>query len=198
MKKEISTLDELIEAASYITNADEIDTIKKAYEFLRESNSPYTYASIAYPLGSTMSENGSVKRGVLFLNDNKVKTMIESKIEKIEGQLIATPLDGREPFTVQKEDLVSMNLFAFQHDIYEVLEEYFTNFFTLPENDLLKKEALLPECLEENLKNHKITISCKKTESHWFGITYLNDLEIVKKELYELYVLCFYPKILWE
>ena len=118
-----------------VINADDFygfDALKKAHEFLMKNTSPYTYASIAYPLGSTMSENGSVKRGVLFLENNLVKTIIESNIEQKDGELIATPLDGRKPFKVQKEDPVSMNMFAFQHDIYRLLEEYFTNFFKMP------------------------------------------------------------------
>ena len=148
-----------------VINADDFygfDALKKAYEFLMKNTSPYTYASIAYPLGSTMSENGSVKRGVLFLENNLVKTIIESNIEQKDGELIATPLDGRKPLKVQKEDPVSMNMFAFQHDIYRLLEEYFTNFFKMPEEDLIKKEALLPDCLEENLRKIKLQFYAKK------------------------------------
>lgn len=184
-----------------VINADDFygfDALKKAHEFLMKNTSPYTYASIAYPLGSTMSENGSVKRGVLFLENNLVKTIIESNIEQKDGELIATPLDGRKPLKVQKEDPVSMNMFAFQHDIYRLLEEYFTNFFKMPEEDLIKKEALLPDCLEENLRNNKIKILCEKTASQWLGMTYISDLEIVKKELEQLKEKGVYPQKLWE
>lgn len=184
-----------------VINADDFygfDAIKKAYDFLMKNNSPYTYASIAYPLGGTMSKNGAVKRGVLLLNDNIVKTIIESNIEKKDGQLIATPLDGRKPFNVHKEDPISMNMFAFQYDIYELLEEYFIDFFKLPKKDLLKKEALLPDCLEENLANQKITILCEKTDSQWLGLTYKSDLEIIKKELGRLKEKGVYPQKLWE
>lgn len=108
------------------------------------------------------------------------------------------PLDGRKPLKVQKEDPVSMNMFAFQHDIYRLLEEYFTNFFKMPEEDLIKKEALLPDCLEENLRNNKIKILCEKTTTQWLGMTYISDLEIVKKELEQLKEKGVYPQKLWE
>ena len=91
-----------------------------------------------------------------------------------------------------------MNMFAFQHDIYRLLEEYFTNFFKMPEEDLIKKEALLPDCLEENLRNNKIKILCEKTASQWLGMTYISDLEIVKKELEQLKEKGVYPQKLWE
>lgn len=91
-----------------------------------------------------------------------------------------------------------MNIFAFQPDVFEILEEYWQDYFKKSEEEILKGEALLPECLEQNLKRCKITILNRPSKSKWLGMTYKSDLEIVKKEIQELKEKKEYNKNLWE
>ena len=79
-----------------------------------------------------------------------------------------------------------MNIFAFQNDVFQILEEYWQAFFERDEEEILKGEALLPECLEENLKRCKIILINRPSNSKWLGMTYSSDLDIVKEQIKEL------------
>ena len=65
-----------------------------------------------------MTENGSVKRGVCESKDGFLTNIIESKIERINGDIVASPLDGRDSFNVEENALVSMNFFGFTDKIF--------------------------------------------------------------------------------
>lgn len=172
-----------------VINADDFygyDAFHQAYQFLSTHDSFHEYACISYPFGVTASLEGAVKRGVLKLNDNKIESIIESSIEIKENKAYATPLDGSEPFTMDINAPVSMNMFAFQHDLFTLLEDYFENYFKQSDEMILKGEALLPECLKNNIENHTITIYSTPSKSKWLGMTYRSDLEKVKKTLDEL------------
>ena len=76
-------------------------------------NSTGKYANVGFKVANTMTENGSVKRGVIFADDNGyMKNLVESQIEKVNGEIVCTPLEGGEQFKVGPDALVSMNLLA--------------------------------------------------------------------------------------
>ncbi len=183
-----------------VINADDFygeKAFQKASEFLDNNRTPYYYACLSYQFGVTQSSYGSVKRGVLELSGEFVHSIIESKIDWDKDKLIATPLNGETPFDIQKETPVSMNLFAFQPDVFSILEDYWLSFFKQDQETLLTREALLPECLMENIKKDKIKILNLPSESIWLGMTYQSDLEIVKTKLQNLKKQNKYPKHLW-
>lgn len=184
-----------------VINADDFygaHAYEEAAKFLKNIKTPYSYACIAYPYQSTIIDENAVKRGVLKLEEDRVKSIIESSIEKKDGKIIATPLNKEKPFEIALDTLVSMNIFAFQPDVFEILEEYWQDYFKKSKEEILKGEALLPECLEQNLKRCKITILNRPSESKWLGMTYKSDLEIVKKEIKELKEKKEYNENLWE
>ena len=169
-----------------VINADDFygrNAFLEAAKFLKSIDKPYTYANISYRYGVTKSLNDSVKRGVLKLEGDRVQSIQECQIEMIHGENIATPLLGGESFVVLDEDPVSMNFFAFQEDVFGLLEEYFKNFFLQEESKILGKEVLLPECLQKNIENKKIIILNKPGNSLWLGMTYKEDLHTVKTNL---------------
>lgn len=205
-EKPWGTVQALLCAQSYVQgpfiviNADDFygeRAFQKASAFLDQVDQPFSYACLSYEFGMTQSLNGSVKRGVLELSGDFVHSIVESKIEYDDGKLIATPLNGTSKFVIQEETPVSMNLFAFQADIFPILEEYWLSFFQQDQEKLLIAEALLPECLMEKIKKEKIKILNLPSESIWLGITYQSDLERVKIQLQELKKQNKYPKKLW-
>ena len=133
-----------------------------------------------------MTENGSVKRGVLFQDDTgNLKQLVESKIEKVDGKIIASPLDGRPSFEVDKDALVSMNLFAFNKDLINKLKEMFP--IWLKENiSVEKSEFLIPDVADTLVRSGKATMKVLTTDSVWFGVTYKEDKPGVVKALKEL------------
>ena len=184
-----------------VINADDFygkNAFLSAAKFLKNVQTPYTYANISYAYGVTKSKEGAVKRGVLSLDNNKVTSIIECSIEKNNGKIMASPLNGKMPFEIEENHPVSMNFFAFQNDCFSILEEYWQKYFQQEEETILKNEVLLPECLKENIESGKITILNQPSDSVWLGMTYRSDLEFVMRSILKLREEGEYSIPLWE
>ena len=184
-----------------VINADDFygfDAYKQVVDFFKENDLAYHYVAIPYEYSKTSSLCGSVKRGVCKISAGKLEQIIECSIEKKEDKIIATPLDGRPSFEIANDSLVSMNMFGFKKDFYDLLEEDIKNYFKQDKETILANEILLPDCLEKNLAQDKITISCVASKSNWIGMTYKEDLPLVKKRILDLKEQGSYPKHLWK
>ena len=174
------------------------ETYEVAYNYLASlpKGSVGKYANVAFKVANTMTENGAVKRGVAFQKDGYLTKLVESSIEKKDGKIISSPLDGSEPFEVQPDDLVSMNLFAFNKDLIKRLEEKFP--LWLKENiNVPKSEFLIPTVVDELVHEGKATLKLLKTSSVWFGVTYKEDKPGVVKALNDLVEKGVYKKGLY-
>ena len=184
-----------------VINADDFYG-KNAYfaaaDFLLNVEKPFTYANISYEYGITKSLEGSVKRGVLSLEEDKVCSIIECSIGNENGRILATPLFEGKAFEIFDTTPVSMNFFAFQQDIFGLLESYWENYFLQSEEEILAGEVLLPECLKENIKSGKITVYNQPSYSEWIGMTYRSDLPVVEEKMKDLRDRGIYPNCLWE
>ena len=170
-----------------VINADDFygyEAFLCASKFLDAHQNENEYACISYSFNVTKSDVGAVKRGVLEMNGSIITTIIESSIEKIsEDKALASPLDGTTPFTIDINAPVSMNMFAFQNSMFDLLEEYFSEFFKQSEDVILASEALLPDCIKKNIESGKIVLYNEESNSKWLGMTYKEDLELVKQEI---------------
>ena len=129
-----------------------------------------------------MTENGSVKRGVAFSKDGYLTKLVESSIEKKDGKIVCSPLDGSASFEVPPTQLVSMNLFCFNLDLMEHLKERFP--LWLKENiNVPKSEFLIPTVVDELVHEGKASLKLLETSSVWFGVTYKEDKPGVVKAL---------------
>ncbi len=184
-----------------VINADDFygyNAFKEVADFLKNDKQDYNYVAIPYEYSKTASDCGAVKRGVCEIIDGKLKKIIECSIMRDNDKIIATPLDGREPFEIKENTLVSMNMFGFKNDFYELLKKDMENYFKQDKKIILSNEILLPDCLENNLENGKIEIVCKPVSSEWIGMTYKEDLPIVNKKILKLKEEGSYPKHLWK
>ena len=107
-----------------IINADDFygrDAFEKGAEFLKsiKDEKPYPYGMIAYLVKNTITENGAVKRGVCEIDGDVLNKITESSVERIDGKIIAKPLSGSEPFEVDEDDTVSMNMLLFTPSIFD-------------------------------------------------------------------------------
>ena len=184
-----------------IINGDDFygkETYEVAYNYLASlpKGSEGKYANVAFKVANTMTENGAVKRGVAFQKDGYLTKLVESSIEKQGDKIIASPLDGSAPFEVKPDDLVSMNLFAFNKDLIKRLEEKFP--LWLKENiNVPKSEFLIPTVVDELVHEGKATLKLLKTSSVWFGVTYKEDKPGVVKALNDLVEKGVYKKGLY-
>ena len=190
---------DVIDEDFVVINADDFyghNAYKNASAFLDNNSNPHEYACISYEYGESCGE-GIVKRGVIETNNNEITKIVESSIKRDNSKIIASPLNGKEDFTIREDTPVSMNMFAFKKDIFVLLEEYFKEFFNNSEEAVLNSEALLPEALQAFIESKKIKLMEVKSESEWIGMTYKEDLEIVKNKLKELKNNKTYPNYLW-
>lgn len=183
-----------------IINADDFygkDAYVVAANFLK--NKEYKeYASIGYEVINTMTENGAVKRGVLIEKNDVLDDIIESSIVKENGKIIATPLSGREPFTIENNTLVSMNMLAFDPSIFEYIEKDMPIYFKENESNLDKCEYLIPDVLGKANKEHYAKVRVLRTNATWYGVTYKEDTDYVQKSLKQLVENGEYPNNLWK
>lgn len=185
-----------------IVNADDFYgkdafiTISKFLKKINEYKEKLPCAIVGYHLINTVTENGSVKRGVLIEENGKLVELIESKIEKENGKFMAYPLEKEESFEVLPNTLVSMNMLAFTPEIFDYLEKGFKEF--LDNNiDNLKSEFLIPSYVNELMNKGIMDVHVLNTTAKWLGMTYKEDLESVKNEIKLLHKSKIYPEKLW-
>lgn len=175
------------------------DAFIKAYEYLSNiDNDSSKYGMIGYMVANTLTENGSVKRGVCEVDSNNyLKSITESKIEKIGNEIVASPLDDSDSFTVNSDDTVSMNFLLFTPSIFEYIEEGFSNFFDKNKEDLLTSEYLIPDVVSNLIKDGKASMKVIRTTASWHGVTYREDTPDVKNSIKKLVDEGEYKENLW-
>ena len=161
------------------------DAFIKAYEYLSNTdNDSSKYGMIGYRVANTLTENGSVKRGVCEVDSNNyLKSITESKIEKIGNEIVASPLDSSDSFTVNSDDTVSMNFLLFTPSIFGYIEEGFSKFFIDNKEDLLTSEYLIPDVVSNLIKDGKASMKVIRTTASWHGVTYREDTPDVKNSI---------------
>ncbi len=168
------------------------------------NNDETTYSIVGYNVGKTMTEYGSVKRGVIESDENNNLLSIEEcTISKdSNGKIIADPLDllsGKETGNIRelKEDYpVNMNLIGVDKSFINYLEEDIVNFLNNMK-DPLKSEYGLPYVLLKTIRVGKSTVKLLTTTSKWYGMTYREDLVELKSGIKKLIDEGIYKEDLW-
>ena len=182
-----------------IINADDFygrDAYVVASKYLDKIDDKH-YAVVGYKVGKTLSPNGAAKRGICKEENGKLKDLIESSVEKIDGKIIAKPLDGDTEFIVEDDSLVSMNMLLFTPKIFDYLEEKLIKFLETNKNDLSKCEFLIPDVVKDAIKEDRVEVDLLSTNAIWHGVTYKEDKEEVVKAIDELIKEKVYPNKLW-
>ena len=175
------------------------DAFIKAYDFLSTTESTSSkYGMIGYMVANTLTENGSVKRGVCDVDDNDyLKSITESKVERVNNEIIANPLDGSDSFVVGEEDTVSMNYLLFTPSIFDYIEEGFSDFFINNKDNLLTSEYLIPDVVSKLINEGKASMKVIRTSASWHGVTYREDTPDVKASIRKLVDKGEYNSNLW-
>lgn len=194
---------DLVKENFAMINSDDFygrEAFVKAYEYLNnlDSNSS-DYGMIGYKVANTLTENGSVKRGVCNVDDKGYLTnLTESKVEIINDKIIAKPLDGSDEFVVSKDSTVSMNFLLFTPTIFDYIEEGFSKFFDNNRDNLLTSEYLIPDVLINLIADGKATTRVIPTSASWYGVTYKEDTPYVKEAINSLVNNGEYNVNLWD
>jgi hypothetical protein len=182
-----------------VINADDFygkDSFRKAFDFLQTRCNEKTYAVIAYQLSNTLSEHGSVSRGVISENENRQMTGIDERL-KIYRKADTIVYEDEKGTTELFEDTkVSMNFFCYAPNFIDLCEEQFRKF--LDENaQNLKAEFLIPNMTDYFIKSGKGKVEVIPTSAKWFGVTYKEDAPIVAAAIKRLVENHEYPDDLW-
>lgn len=177
-------------------NADDFygfNAYKVMADFLKESQNPYEYSMVGYKLDNTLSDFGSVSRGICQVNqNNELESIVETKkIFKKGDRIISEEPDGSEK-VLSGDETVSMNIWGFKTSIFPVLEEKFTQFLKT-EIDTPKSEMYIPSVVFEMIEEGKATVKVLKTDSPWFGVTYKEDKPSVVSKINSLVEQGEYP-----
>ncbi len=159
------------------------------------------YCMVGYRLGNTVTENGSVARGICEVDENGYLTHIveRTRIEKYEGGIHFTADDGATWEDVAAETPVSMNMWGYTPGFLEAVEADFPRFLReeVPANPA-KAEMFLPMTIGKMLRENACTVKVLRTADKWFGVTYAADKPVVVEALREMTRQGLYPDGLWK
>lgn len=166
--------------------------------FLNNSVQEQTFSMIGYQLKNTLSEHGSVSRGMCTVNDNNnlIKIVETHNIFKKEDAAVTIANDGSEtPLTGNER--VSMNFWGFHPSVFKALESKFVQFLET-EIDKPKSEMYIPSVVFEMIEKNEVEVKVLEANSPWFGVTYKEDKPIVVNKIKTLINEGVYPEKLWK
>lgn len=192
----------VVEGPFAVINSDDFygrGAYEAIYRFLTESEAPHHYAMLGYQLRNTVTEFGSVARGVCHVQDGMLLDITErTKIFK-RGQDAAYTEDGETFVPLSGDSLVSMNFWGFTPEILDEIWNAFPAFLAenLPVNPE-KCEFYLPTFVGSRLAEKKVSVRVLPCMETWHGVTYKEDLDSVKAAIGQLKREGKYPARLWE
>jgi len=181
-----------------VINADDFygqNAFENAALFLEEECDEKTYAIVGYDLLSTLSEHGTVNRGVCGLDSNGALATITERINiaRKDGKILCD--DGLEPKELSVDTRVSMNFWCFDVSFFSYTQKLFKEFLKEYGKEL-KSEFFIPIVADQFIKEGG-TVEIVPTTSLWFGVTYKEDAPFVEKSLNTLIENKEYPSNLW-
>jgi NDP-sugar pyrophosphorylase family protein len=182
-----------------VINADDFygqDAFEKAYAFLSGGVNDKLYSIIGYELAKTLSDNGTVSRGVCQVDadGNLVSIAERTKIYEEDGKI--TYEEGNKKFEVPFDSKVSMNFWCFAPSVFPYTEKLFAEFLE-KEGSEPKAEFFIPIIGDRLIKEGKGAIRVIPTDAQWFGVTYKEDAPDVQASLSKLIEEGEYPAKLW-
>jgi len=186
-----------------VINSDDFygnDAYSVASKFMNaeHSSDKQEFSLVGYKVINTLTENGSVKRGVCVMEGNKLLGIKESKVEKKGDVITAEPLNGEESFTILPDTLVSMNMMSFTPDIFNYIESHFIEFLENNKDNMDKCEYLIPDILAMGVKEGYCNVTIVDTNAKWVGVTYKEDKDSVVNYIKELIDKGEYNNNLWK
>lgn len=185
-----------------IINADDFygyGAIKEMSLFLDNAlnNDEEIYGIVGYKVSNTITDNGSVKRGICKINGNSIVELDESIVEKQSDNYTRTSIKTGTKEQVNGDASVSMNLIGFPKVFINHLETYLKTFLEENKSSLGDKELLVPDIIGDLLNKKEVTVKLLKTDEVWYGITYKEDKELVVNAINDMIDNGIYPRNLW-
>lgn len=184
-----------------VMNADDFygrASFEQMYQFLNEEVSDDLYGMVGYVLKNTLTDHGSVTRGVCEIEDGYLKSVVEiQKIEK-DKDTVKIQEDGNWK-EIDGTGLVSMNYWGFTPHIFSQLKPLFKNYLDnhLQENPM-KAEYVIPTAIGDLLEAGDVKVKVMASPDQWYGVTYQEDKPLVMSQLKKYKEEEVYPHDLWQ
>ena len=182
-----------------VINADDfygLDAYEKMVKFLTTEVSSSNYSMIGYEIGKTLSDYGSVSRGVCKVSaDGYLEEVIERTKVFRDGEAIVYEEDEKQ-YPLSLDTRVSMNFWGFTPEMFKISEELFRD-FAHANKDNPKAEFFIPLVADSLLSSETADFKVVPTDSKWFGVTYKEDKPIVQACIDQLIKDGVYPENLW-
>ena len=186
-----------------VINADDYygkEAFKLIYDKLSSSDDPYGYCMVGYEICKTVTENGSVSRGVCQTDEhgNLIEVIERTRIEQFDDGIRYTE-DGENWIDLADKTTVSMNMWGFMPSFLVEIEKRFIDFLdnALPENPL-KGEYFLPLPVSQLINEGKASVKVMTSPDKWYGITYAADKPVIVAALKAMTEEGKYPNGLWK
>jgi dTDP-glucose pyrophosphorylase len=157
------------------------------------------YAMVGFRVGNTLSESGTVSRGICGTDENRMLTSVveRTKIQRMDGEV--KYIDDNGEWTATPENTpVSMNFWGFTPDYFGYSADLFVQFLSDPQNmENLKSEFFIPFVVDKLIAEGTATVEVLDTTSKWFGVTYPEDRPSVVEKIKELVAAGVYPNKLF-
>ena len=180
-----------------VINADDyygVQSFDSIYRCLISMPEKNKAAMVGYYLKNTVSENGTVTRGVCKSEDGKLVDVTETyKIMKFKDGTIRDTQSDPSGVLLDPESIVSMNFWGFSPWMFGEMEKYFHEFLKKLTADDIKAECLLPSMVDKMIKEKRLEVEILTTKSSWFGMTYKEDKALVSEKIKMLHDDGTYP-----
>ncbi|MBI9098322.1 MAG: nucleotidyltransferase [Spirochaetaceae bacterium] len=193
---------DVVNAPFTVINADDFygaDSFKKTAEFLKNVSADSTdFAMAGYHITNTLSDFGSVSRGICTTDENDNLTSIEEHVKiSREGDAIISRQPDEDEQILTGDETISMNFWCLTPAVFGYLEKYFYEFLAEKGKEV-KSEIYIPVILGDMIDKGNCSIKVLRTESEWFGVTYQEDKPLVQKNIARLIEEGVYPSPLWD
>jgi dTDP-glucose pyrophosphorylase len=170
---------------------------RKMAQFLMNRCQPTHYAMVGYVLRNTLSENGSVSRGICSMDEQQLlRSVTECTGIESTASGIFYKSDRGEKLPLSPDDLVSMNLWGFHPHIFELLQQGF-NDFVAGNSGNPKAEFYISTFANHLIESGKASFSVLPNDEKWYGVTYREDKEMVQAAFEKMTASGTYPSPLW-
>lgn len=190
---------EVINGPFAVINADDYygpESYTTLMDYFKTCTNPKQYAVVAYLLKNTLSDHGSVNRGVCSKDKRGFLTDIEETLNISKSKNKITFPTPKGHGTLSPDTLVSMNMFGFFPSYFDLAGKQFKTF--LKEEGLkMKSEFFIPLTLDNMIRGKQAKVKVLTSKASWFGVTYQKDKPFVVNKINELIKKGIYPEKLW-
>jgi dTDP-glucose pyrophosphorylase len=188
---------DVVKEPAFVISSDDFyggNTFNNAYRFLKKECTVEEYSIPVYRLKNVLSENGTVKRGICETREGYLINIEETfEVRRDSDGIIRGKKQTGEEVVLEEDSYVAMSAYCIHNSLFRYLEKRFFEFLKEIREDL-RKEFLLPEILSDMVDAGLIRIRILESKEEWFGVTYPEDAEVVRRKLKKLVEQGKYPE----